>query len=162
MRATVFITDVHRRSAMPRGRPRKTQGDILLKSAEMIGWAIGGIEREILATRDRLTALTAQANALREKLPGGRGARGVASTSSDVSGQGEGAAVGRRTRRRMSPEARKRISDMMRKKWAERREASGKGASGRKRKRSNISPEGRKRISEMMKKRWAERRKAAK
>jgi hypothetical protein len=62
----------------------------------------------------------------------------------------------------MSPEARKRISDMMRKKWAERREASGKGASGRKRKRSNISPEGRKRISEMMKKRWAERRKAAK
>jgi hypothetical protein len=144
---------------MPRGRPRKTQGDILMKSAEMIGWAIGGIEREIVATRDRLTALTAQANALRAKLPGG--ARQLA-VSGDVAAT---APAGGRKRRTMSPEARRRISEMMTKRWAERRKATGEGTakSARTRKRKGgISAEGRKRISEMMKKRWAERRKAAK
>jgi hypothetical protein len=146
---------------MPRGRPRKTQRDILLKSAEMIGWAIGGIEREIMATRDRLTALTAQANALRAKLPGGA-SRAVTDSSPGVSGEAMAPGGRQRRRRQMSPEARKRISEMMTKRWAERRAASGKPARSRKRKRSNISPEGRKRISEMMKKRWPERRKAAK
>ena len=103
---------------MPRGRPRKTQGSVLMKSAEMIGWAIGGLEREIFATRERLAALTSQAAALRAKLPGS--ARGAAASSVAV-----GAAVGpekpKRRRRRMSPEGRKRISDMMKKRWAEKR-----------------------------------------
>jgi hypothetical protein len=95
----------------------------LIKSAEMIGWAVGGIEREILATRDRLAALTAQANALRAKLPGGRSAsRAAAAVAGDESAAG-GAVTRKRRRRRMSPEARKRISDMMKKKWAERRKA---------------------------------------
>ena len=111
---------------MPRGRPRKNQRDVLVKSAEMIGWAIGGIEREIMATRDRLAALTAQANALRSKLPGST--RGAASTGTGAgtdtgAGAGAGAAAGKakRRRRKMSPEARKRISEMMKKRWAERR-----------------------------------------
>lgn len=149
---------------MPRGRPRKTQGDILMKSAEMIGWAIGGLEREIVATRERLTALTAQANLLRAKLPGGsRAASALVSNSiSDIESTTTGAGNGRK-RRKMSPEARRRISEMMTKRWAERRKATGGAeAKPRKRKRSGISAEGRKRISEMMKKRWAERRKAAK
>ena len=150
---------------MPRGRPRKTQGDILLKSAEMIGWAIGGLEREIVMTRERLSALTAQANALRAKLPGGTrqaaSATGI-SGSEAVGGTGATGARGRR-RRTMSPEARRRISEMMTKRWAERRKTTGTNeAKPRKRKRGGISPEGRKRISEMMKKRWAERRKATK
>jgi hypothetical protein len=87
----------------------------MVKSAEMIGWAIGGIEREIVSTRERLAALTAQASALRSKLPGGRSAAagaGAAETS---------AAAPKRRRRKMSPEARKRISDMMKKRWAERK-----------------------------------------
>src|SRR6185437_6984002 len=42
---------------MPRGRPRKSTDAVLFKSAEMIGWALGGIEREIVATRARLSAL---------------------------------------------------------------------------------------------------------
>ena len=90
-----------------------------MKSAEMIGWAIGGLEREILATRERLTSLTAQANALRSKLPSGRSA---ASAGADVA---EGGKKRRRRRRQMSPEARKRISEMMKKRWAERRKAKG-------------------------------------
>ena len=36
---------------MPRGRPRKNPNDVLIRSAELIGWALGGIEREILETR---------------------------------------------------------------------------------------------------------------
>lgn len=112
---------------MPRGRPRKNQ-DILLKSAEMIGWAIGGIEREILATRERLASLTAQANALRAKLPAS--ARGAAGATAPAPEGGaavtatEGNGRRRRRRRTMSPEARKRISDMMKKRWAERRKAT--------------------------------------
>ena len=101
---------------MPRGRPRKNQ-DVLMKSAEMIGWAIGGIEREILATRERLTALTAQANTLRSQLMRGRG---TAATPESAEG-GEAPAGRKRRRRKMSPEARKRISEMMKKRWAERR-----------------------------------------
>ena len=101
---------------MPRGRPRKTPDDVLMKSAELIGWALGGIEREISTTRERLAALTEQANSLRTRLPR-RPASG--SPSADTAA---GAAPGRkRRRRRMSPEARKRISEMMKKRWAERR-----------------------------------------
>ena len=98
---------------MPRGRPRKSSDDVLLKSAELIGWALGGLEREIVVTRDRLAALTSQAVALRKKMG-----------TSALAAQGTtGAAEGGRKRRRrtMSPEARKRISEMMKKRWAERR-----------------------------------------
>ena len=104
---------------MPRGRPRKNTDDVLLKSAELIGWALGGIEREIGSTRERLASLTAQAKSLRARLPRRMSGAGAATVA------GEGAAgetKGRKRRRRkMSPEARKRISDMMKKRWAERR-----------------------------------------
>jgi hypothetical protein len=105
---------------MPRGRPRKNPTDVLIKSAEFIGWALGGIEREIVETRQRLSALTAQANQLR--------ARVGAAARKDAAGaisEGEAAAPARRKRRRshMSPEARKRMSEMMKKRWAERRKA---------------------------------------
>ena len=104
---------------MPRGRPRKSADDVLMKSAEMIGWALGGLEREIATTRERLSSLTDQANALRARL--GRNARGALSSameSGETSGEGRRA---RRRRRVMSPEARKRISEMMKKRWADRK-----------------------------------------
>ena len=91
---------------MPPGRPRKNQSDVLIKSAEMIGWALGGIEREIMQTKDRLAALTSQAAKLRTRLGKGRG------TAPAV-------AAPKRKRRKMSAESRKRISDNMRKRWAE-------------------------------------------
>jgi hypothetical protein len=98
---------------MPPGRPRKTRNDVLFKSAEMIGWAIGGLEREIMLTRERLAGLTTQVAKLRARA----GVRGSAATSA-----GAGETGGRKRRRRkMSPEARKRISEMMKKRWAERR-----------------------------------------
>ena len=104
---------------MPPGRPRKTPGDVLIKSAEMLGWALGGIEREIGQTKDRLAALTAQAAKLRARLGVGRGASAPAATAGEPSGK-----VGRkRKRRKMSAEARKRISENMRKRWAETKKA---------------------------------------
>ena len=104
---------------MPRGRPRKNQDDVLFKSAELIGWALGGIEREILQTRERLASLTTQAAKLRSRL--GRSAK---AGPGSALGNGGTEPIGRRARRRrrhMSPEARKKISDMMKKRWAERR-----------------------------------------
>ena len=100
---------------MPRGRPRKNPDDVLIKSAEMIGWALGGLEREIGSTKDRLASLTAQANQLRARL--GNKVAAVAGTA-ETGDAGNGR---RRRRRRMSPEARKRISEMMKKRWAERK-----------------------------------------
>ncbi len=147
---------------MARGRPRKNQGDVLLRSADMIGWAIGGIEREIAMTRERLASLTAQANALRAKLP--TRSRPASEVPSSVAGTG--AAEGTGSRRTMSADARRRISEMMRKRWAERRGGSGSESSAatakRGRRKRTMSAEARKRISDAQKKRWAEQRKAAK
>lgn len=102
---------------MPRGRP-KTKPDVLLKSAELIGWALGGLEREIAATRERLTGLTAQAAKLRARVgaKAGRPAGAVPGVTEVPAVTGR-----KRRRRRMSAEARKRISEMMKKRWAERR-----------------------------------------
>jgi hypothetical protein len=86
-----------------------------VKSAELIGWAIGGIEREIISTRERLASLTAQAAKLRARA-GTKGSSGSESAAADAPTNGR-----KRRRRKMSPEARKRISEMMKKRWAERR-----------------------------------------
>jgi hypothetical protein len=89
-----------------------------MKSAEMIGWALGGLEREISQTKDRLASLTAQAAKLRARA-GLRISRAAGSTpAGDPTEPGQ-----TRGRRRMSAEARKRISEMMKKRWAERRKA---------------------------------------
>jgi hypothetical protein len=101
---------------MPRGRPRKNPDDVLLKSAEFIGWALGGIEREIVDTKNRLAALTAQAARLRSRV--GTGGPAAAAPVEDTPAAEGGR---KRRRRKMSPEARKRISEMMKKRWAERR-----------------------------------------
>lgn len=112
---------------MARGRPRKNPNDVLIRSAELIGWALGGIEREIVETRHRLASLTAQAAQLRHKV-GAKAARAGSAASAAAAGAVDvvsTAPPGRtRRRRKMSPEARKRISEMMKKRWAERRKAS--------------------------------------
>ena len=103
---------------MPPGRPRKNQ-DVLMKSAELIGWAIGGLEREINQTRERLAALTAQAAKLRKRA--GIRASAAAAAIGGTDAPSSAGAGKKRKRRKMSPEARKRISEMMKKRWAERR-----------------------------------------
>jgi len=99
---------------MPRGRPRKNADDMLFKSAEVIGWALGGLEREIVETKNRLNALTTQAAALRKKA----GKRAVAAAAVASAAAADAARTVRRTRN-LTPEARKRISDRMTRRWAE-------------------------------------------
>jgi hypothetical protein len=108
-----------RRVTMARGRPRRSGQDVLVNSADFIGWALGGLEREIAQTRERLSALNAQAVKLRARI--GRGA----SSSTAGSPAREAPASRRQRRRQMSAEARKRMSQMMKKRWAERRKAKG-------------------------------------
>ena len=97
---------------MPRGHRRRggKAGNALFRSAEWIGWALGGLEREIAETRERLASLTAQAATLRNRIGGSR--RGA---TADAGAKGPA----RRRRGRMTPEGRKRISEMMKKRWAE-------------------------------------------
>lgn len=104
---------------MPRGRPRKNQDSVLLRSAELLGWALGGLEREIVQTRERLTNLTAQASTLRARVGGGTRA-----AATDAAAAQE--PVRRRRRRKLSKAARKAISERMKKTWAERRKAKAK------------------------------------
>ncbi len=98
---------------MPRGRQSSNVSPGLLKSAEFIGWALGGLEKEIAQTRERLARLTAEAARLR--------ARAGVSTRATANGTDEGTGAEGRPRRRgrMTAEGRKRISEMMKKRWAE-------------------------------------------
>ena len=119
---------------MARGRPRKDSPDVLVKSAEFVGWALGGLEREIAQTRERLSALTEHAVKLRSSINAGKLRSSIGSSKSgstaaegpEQSQRPEKQPVGRRQRRRqMSPEARQRISEMMKKRWAQRRKEQG-------------------------------------
>jgi hypothetical protein len=97
------------------GRPSKAEGEsLLLKSAELIGWALGGIEREISSTRERLSSLTAQANQLRDRMGKLGGGRPVTLPSGEP-------LPGAPRRRQMSAAARKLISERMKKTWADRK-----------------------------------------
>ncbi len=111
---------------MARGRPRKDSPDVLVKSAEFVGWALGGLEREIAQTRERLSALTEHAVKLRSSISASKSAAAAAEEGPEQSKRSEKQPVGRRQRRRqMSPEARQRISEMMKKRWAQRRREKG-------------------------------------
>ena len=100
---------------MPRRRRRKKSDSVLFKSAEWFGWALGGLEREIAETRERLAVLNAQAATLRARV-GVAAKRGVAAA---VAASSSAPTAPKRRRARMSAEGRKRISEMMKKRWLE-------------------------------------------
>ena len=105
---------------MPRGRPRKTTDDVLMKSAELIGWALGGIEREIWhhAGASRVAdgaGEHAQGTAAARHVAGNRVRREAAAVRRPQATDASDVVA------RCPPEARKRISEMMKKRWAERR-----------------------------------------
>jgi len=100
--------------ARRRRTTRTTARDAVIKSAELIGWAVGGLEREIAHTRERLAELTAQAGKLRAQL-------GPRKATLGERVQSAAETLAPRKRRKMSAAARKRISEMMKKHWAERK-----------------------------------------
>ena len=101
---------------MPRGRRAKRSDNVLFKSAEWVGWALAGLEREIVETRARLAVLNEQAAKLRSRV-GVAARRGVAAAAAATSPEPTTARA--RRRGRMSAEGRKRISEMMKKRWIE-------------------------------------------
>ena len=100
---------------MPRGRRGKKSDSVLFKSAEWIGWALGGLEREIEETRERLKVLTDQAAALRSRV-GVAARRGVAAA---VGANPAGQPPGPSQRGPKSAEGRRRMSAIMKKRWQE-------------------------------------------
>lgn len=76
-------------------------------------------------------------------------------------GAGTARRNGRRGPRHMSAEARRRISEAQKKRWAQRKAGKRAAVGSSSPKRSGLSAAGRKKLSEMMKKRWAERKKKA-
>ena len=96
---------------MPRGRPRKDADGALIRSAELIGWAIGGLEREIVETRKRLAGLTAQAAKLRKSA-----GHAVSEALGRAAPPAKRARKGRT--RKMSAEGRKRIAEAAKRRWA--------------------------------------------
>jgi hypothetical protein len=60
----------------------------------------------------------------------------------------------------LTPAGRRKLSQLMKARWAARRKAAGTRTTST-RKRGALTPAGRKRLSELMKARWAARRKAA-
>jgi hypothetical protein len=96
---------------------------MLLRSAELIGWAIGGLEREITQTRERLASLTAQAAKLRARAGAKRGRPAADAGGAEVAPAGSAKAGRKRRRRKMSPETRARLSEMMKKRWAEKKKS---------------------------------------
>ena len=103
---------------MARGRSGKSRDDVLIRSAEFIGWALGGLEHEIARTKERLTALNAQAEKLRAQVR----AKGAIAAKVAAAALNDPALKIKRSY--ISPEGRKRISEMMKKRWAERRKKS--------------------------------------
>lgn len=95
---------------MAKGRPRNRADDVLIRSAELIGWALGGIEREIVETRHRLAALTERATQLRKQA-----SKSVQSVQVAVR---EAKPTRKGRRRRMSAEGRKKIADAAKRRWA--------------------------------------------
>jgi hypothetical protein len=85
-------------------------------SREVLTWALQGLEREIAETRQRLDTLLAHAAALRAQARGGAPSAPAAAPAAP-----EAAPAAPRKRKVMSPEARRRISLAMKKRWAERK-----------------------------------------
>lgn len=91
---------------------------MLMKSAEFVGWALGGLEREIAQTKERLSALNAEAARLRTRL--GTQKQSAVTAAAPVQEK----AAGRR-RPRISAEGRRRIAEAQRRRWAEARKKKG-------------------------------------
>ena len=119
-----------------------------------------------------LADLTAERNRLDQAIAALEGIESTGSTGPARRGRppGRPAAAKSGVRRRMSAEARRRISEAAKARWAARKGTSGRKSTAAKKSSSapakrgshGMSPAARKRMSEMMKARWAARNKAAK
>ena len=113
-------------------RRRKSAADSLMQSVEFVEIALSSIEREIEATRDRLRRLTDVADQLRRQ---GRSAASPApaapaASAAPAATEGGKGKARRRRKHNMSPDARKKLSERMRRRWDEYRKNKAKTAKG--------------------------------
>jgi hypothetical protein len=99
---------------MPRGRRKGTARGVGV-SAEVLTWALDGLQREISQTKERLAELTARAREVRAALDQGRGAAETPPAAAPTVTRGP--RRGRRRKRRLSAEGRKRIRDALKRRW---------------------------------------------
>ena len=94
-------------------RPAKQNATDMMRSPEFVRLALSGVEREIEAARERLSTLNAYADQLRGQL------RGKASPAAAPGPVAAPAGAPAKRTHRLSADARKKLSERMRKKWAE-------------------------------------------
>ena len=104
-------------------RSRSSATDALLQSEEFVEIALSSIEREIEATRDRLRRLAEVAEQLRQR----RSTAAPASVPS-IADVVAGATARRKRKHNMSADARKKLSERMRRRWDEYRKNKAKAA----------------------------------
>lgn len=105
-------------------RSRKSAADALMQSEEFVEIALSSVEREIEATRDRLRRLTEVADQLRKRRSSAAPAAATAAAVADVLS----ASPRRRRKHNMSADARKKLSERMRRRWDDYRKAKAKAA----------------------------------
>ena len=89
----------------------------LFKSAEWIGWALGGLEREIARNERAAGGAHRAGGHAAEPRRGGGASRRRGARSPPARRQASGRTSSPRTH--VAPKARKRISEMMKKRWLE-------------------------------------------
>ena len=94
---------------------RKSTKAGLDSSRELLTWALQGLEQELTATRQRLQELESQARKLRAS------ARGGAAASRAGDAPDAPAATKVRKKRKLSADARRRIAEAQKRRWAKAR-----------------------------------------
>lgn len=111
--------------AKKRKQPAKRQARSTSRSPELVTWALHGIQQAIDATKARLADLEAQARKLRTATR----AAATAAAESMASNTGETApvpakATRARKKRKLSADARRRIAEAQKRRWAKVRSKS--------------------------------------
>jgi hypothetical protein len=120
------------------------------------------VQGERMDTRTILADLKAELNRINQAIAALESLDGTATAMPRVTTPAAKAAPTQAKKRGLTPAGRRRLSAMMKARWAARRKQAAKPAAEKASVRRTMSPATRKRISAMMKKRWAERRKGKK
>lgn len=93
-------------------KTRKSSNTGIGSSRELLTWALHGLEQEIATTRARLAELESQARKLRTSARGAAPAVAAAPAAADT------AAPKVRKKRKLSADARRRIAEAQKRRWA--------------------------------------------
>jgi hypothetical protein len=118
------------------------------------------VQGERMDTRTILADLKAELNRLNQAIAALESLDGTATAMPRATTPATKAAPKQAKKRGLTPAGRRRLSAMMKARWAARRKQAAKPTTKATSGRRTMSPAARKRISAMMKKRWAERKKA--